>query len=276
MAQMTALSKLLVVGLVLGGLYGGYRYASNHGYIPQGKPTQDIKPGAFSNTGAAPAPASGDLQAAVPDNSGLQASSGGVLGRPINVSVVTWGGYAGGELFNKGFKDNAESLFRKKYGVAVNFVLQDDYQTSRDAWKAGKVDVLWTTADSFVTESKSMAAYNPKVIFQADWSRGGDAIVAQRGINTVADLKGKKVSVAFGTPSHTFLLWLLSAGGLSYSDITVVQAPSAIDSAQYFKDGKVDAAVVWSPDDSACVAAVQGSKVLSNTKSASNIIADVF
>ena len=277
MAQMTAFSKLLVVGLVLGGLYGGYRYANNHGLIPQGKQTEDIKPGAFSNSNTT-VPSGSDLQAAQPDNSASQqASSGGAsLGRPINVSVVTWGGYAGGEYFNRGFKANAESQFRQKYGVDVNFVLQDDYQTSRDAWKAGKVDVLWTTADSFVTESESLAKYNPKVIFQADWSRGGDAIVAQRGINSVADLKGKKVSVAFGTPSHTFLLWLLSAGGLSYSDIQVVQAPSAIDSATYFKNKQVDAAVVWSPDDAKCVEAVQGSKVLSNTKSASNIIADVF
>jgi NitT/TauT family transport system substrate-binding protein len=190
--------------------------------------------------------------------------------------VVTWGGYAGGQYFNRGFKPNAESKFREKYGMDVEFVLQDDYQASRDAWKADKVDLLWTTADSFVTESKSLKDYNPKVVFQADWSRGGDAIVAVRGINSVADLKGKKVSVAFGTPSHTFLLWLLSAGGLAYSDIQVVQAPSAIDSAAYFKARQVDAAVVWSPDDADCVASVTGSKVLQSTKSASNIIGDVF
>ena len=285
MAQMTAFSKLLVVGLVLGGLYGGYRYADTHGMIPKGKPTEDIKPGAFNTTSAAPdTTADNSASATQASSGGLQAAEPvgnyGSLGRPIRISVVTWGGYAGGEYFNRGFKDNAESMFRKKFGVPVEFVLQDDYNASRESWKAGKVDGLWTTADSFVTESKSLASYNPKVVLQADWSRGGDAIVAQRGINSVADLKGKKVSVAFGTPSHTFLLWLLSAGGLSYSDITVVQAPSAIDSATYFKNKSVDAAVVWSPDDMACTDAqnggVPGSKILENTKSASNIIADVF
>lgn len=266
----TAFTKLLVVGAVVGGLAYGYNTAKNKGLIPQGKQTQDIKPGSFNTTAAAPVASQEQASA------GNYSSNGGALGRPLRVSVVTWPGYSGGQYFNRGFKPNAESQFKAKYGMDVEFVLQDDYQTSRDSWKAGKVDLLWTTADSFVTESKALKSYNPKVVFQADWSRGGDAIVATRGINSVADLKGKKVSVAFGTPSHTFLLWLLSAGGLSYSDITVVQAPSAIDSAAYFKAGKVDAAVVWSPDDVDCVAAVNGSKILQNTKSASNIIADVF
>ncbi|MGB4899375.1 MAG: OmpA family protein, partial [Saprospiraceae bacterium] len=51
---------------------------------------------------------------------------------------------------------------------------------------------------------------------------------------------------------------------------------SAIDAAQVFKSGQVDAAVVWSPDDQACLKSVAGSKILQSTKSASNIIADAF
>lgn len=275
MFKPTGFTKLLIVAGVLFGGWKGYTFAVAKGYIPSGKKIEDIKPGAFDTN------SSSSTEASVPASGGNYATntSGGALGRPLRVSVVTWPGYAGGQYFNRGFKPNANSQYKSKYGMDVEFVLQDDYQTSRDAWKAGKVDLLWTTADSFVTESKAMKEYNPKVVFQADWSRGGDAIVAVHGINSVADLKGKRVSVAFGTPSHTFLLWLLSAGGLSYSDITVVQAPSAIDSAAYFKAGKVDAAVVWSPDDVDCTdpnTGVRGSKILQSTKSASNIIGDVF
>ena len=129
MAQMTAFSKLLVVGLVLGGLYGGYRYADTHGMIPKGKPTEDIKPGAFNTTSAAPdTTADNSASATQASSGGLQAAEPvgnyGSLGRPIRISVVTWGGYAGGEYFNRGFKDNAESMFRKKFGVPVEFVLQ--------------------------------------------------------------------------------------------------------------------------------------------------------
>ena len=62
------------------------------------------------------------------------------------------------------------------------------------------------------------------------------------------------------TPSHTFLLWLFEAGNLQYSDIEPVKVANAIDAADIFKKGQVDAAVVWSPDDADCVAKVAGFK----------------
>jgi len=194
----------------------------------------------------------------------------------IRIGVVTWGGYAGGQYFNRGFKPNANSRFLKEYGFNVEFLVLDDFNASRDAWKSDKVDLLWATIDAFTTEVSGLQQYNPKVVFQADWSRGGDAVVVRRGINTVADLKGKTVAFAEMTPSHTFLLWLLEAGNLKPNDIQAKIVPSAIDAADLFKKGQVDAAVVWSPDDEDCVAKVPGSKILQNTKNASHIIADIF
>jgi NitT/TauT family transport system substrate-binding protein len=194
----------------------------------------------------------------------------------IKVGVVTWGGYAGGQYFNNGFKPNADSRYRKDYGFDVEFKVLDDFEASRAAWKNGDVDLLWTTADAFPTEASGLSDFEPQVVFQADWSRGGDAIVVRRGINSVADLKGKKIAVAEMTPSHSFLLWLLEAGGLKMSDVEIVKQANAIDAAQVFKSQQVDAAVVWSPDDALCVQSVAGSKVLQSTKSATNIIADVF
>ena len=64
--------------------------------------------------------------------------------------------------------------------------------------------------------------------------------------------------------------------GLSVMDVEVVEVPSAIDAAASFKAGKVDAAVVWSPDDADCVKKVSGSKILVSTRKATHIIADGF
>lgn len=194
----------------------------------------------------------------------------------IRVGVVTWGGYAGGQYFNEGFKVNTNSRYYKKYHFLVDFVVLDDFVRSRDAWKSGDVDLLWVTADAYPTEVEALQDYKSKFFFQADWSRGGDAIVVRSGINSINDLKGKKVAVAFGTPSHSFLIWMLRAGGLAVSDIDIVQVESAVDAATTFKAGAVDASVVWSPDDEDLVTNVTGSKVLKSTKSASNIIADGF
>lgn len=192
------------------------------------------------------------------------------------ICVVTWGGNAGGQYFNGGFKASKESRYYKEYGILVEFVLMDDFDASRAAWKSNDVHLQWITADAFPTEAGAFKEFSPKIVFQADWSRGGDAIVVMPGINKVSDLRGKKIAVAYGTPSHTFILWMLEANNMTYKDVELIQVKSAIDAAAAFKAGSVDAAVVWSPDDADCVAKVQGAKILKSTREASNIIADVF
>jgi len=194
----------------------------------------------------------------------------------IRIGVVTWGGYAGGQYFNNGFAASTKSRFYTDYKILVQFKVMDDFEASRNAWKADEVDLMWVTADAFPTETEALADYKPKFIFQADWSRGGDAIVVRQGIKTVQDLRGKRIAVAFGTPSHTFLLITLEMAGLKPSDVQIVEAKSAIDAATTFKSEQVDAAVVWSPDDLDCTRNVIGSKVLTNTKTATHIIADGF
>lgn len=194
----------------------------------------------------------------------------------VKVGVVTWGGYAGGEYFNEGFRANNESRYVKEYGFPVEFKILDDVPVSREAWKNDEVNLLWCTIDALPTEIAGLSQFDPVVVFQSDWSRGGDAIVVRRGINSVADLRGKKIAVAEMSPSHSFLLWMLEAGGLKPSDVEIVKQASAIDAAAVFKSQQVDAAVVWSPDDQACIKAVPGCRILESTRSASNIIADAF
>lgn len=194
----------------------------------------------------------------------------------IKIGVVTWGGYAGGQYWNEGFQANTKSRFYKDYGFKVDFKILDDFDASRAAFKRDEVNLLWATIDAFPTEVGGLSDFDPVVVFQADWSRGGDAIVVRRGLTKVSDLRGKKIAVAELTPSHSFLLWLLEAGGLSVNDVEIVPQSNAIDAAEVFKSQKVDAAVVWSPDDAACLKAVPGSRVLESTRSASHIIADVF
>jgi len=194
----------------------------------------------------------------------------------IRVGVVTWGGYAGGQYFNEGFEANKNSRFYKDYGFEVEFVILDDFVASRAAWKNDEVDLLWATIDAFPTESAALAKFDPVVVFQSDWSRGGDAVVVSRGITKVADLKGKSIAVGELSPSHSFFLWLLKAGDLTTNDVDVQFVGNAIDAAAAFKSKSVDAAVVWSPDDEDCVNSVSGARVLESTRNASHIIADVF
>jgi NitT/TauT family transport system substrate-binding protein len=126
------------------------------------------------------------------------------------------------------------------------------------------------------TEMDRLAPHNPRVFMQYDWSRGGDAVVVRRGINSVNDLRGKKIAFAGYTPSVTFLVTMLESANMTMKDIEAVEVPLPTDAANAFKGGKVDAAIVWSPDDLACEREVPGTKILQSTREASNIIADVF
>lgn len=215
----------------------------------------------------------------IPSNSNGTSSSDIELAddeKLVRIAVNTWGGFVGGQYWNGGFEANRDkSHFYKDDKILVEFVLMDDFAQSREALKAGEVDLLWATVDAFPTEAADLSG-SPKIVFQTDWSRGGDAIVARKGINSVADLKGKKIAVSLMTPSHTFLINMLKQGGLKYSDVNIVTTDMAPEAAALFKAGTVDAAVVWSPDDSDCIDKVKGSRILMSTKTATHIIADAL
>ena len=265
--RLTTFSKLLITILIVAALFFGVRFFLGDTELGQRLGNQ--------TTSGQDDAGGGDKGGGIFD--GLTGGkSGDYKGDVINVGVVTWGGYAGGQYFNEGFKASNRSRFVKKCGFALNFEILDDFDASRAAFKKGDVDLLWATIDAFPTEVNGLASVDPVVLFQADWSRGGDAIVARRGITKVSDLRGKKIAVAEMTPSHSFLIWLLEAGGLTPNDVDIIPQSNAIDAAEVFKSQQVDAAVVWSPDDEGCIQAVAGSRVLESTRSASHIIADVF
>ncbi len=265
--RLTGFSRFLITLLILGAIaFGGYYLLNKTGIGSKLKTEAQKQQEASNNT----------TSSEKPKSSAPTSSSNPLSKDAIKVGVVTWGGYAGGQYFNEGFEANSRSRFLKEYGFPVEFKILDDVPVSREAWKNDEVNLLWCTIDALPTEIGGLADFDPVVVFQADWSRGGDAIVARRGINTVNDLKGKKIAVAEMSPSHSFLLWMLEAAGLKTTDVELVFQPSAIDAASVFKSQQVDAAVVWSPDDVDCLDKVAGSKILQSTKSASNIIADAF
>ncbi|MEO1516592.1 MAG: phosphate ABC transporter substrate-binding/OmpA family protein [Bacteroidota bacterium] len=258
--RLTTFSKFLITVAIVAGVFFAGRY-----FLQQTDMGQDLVEQADS-------PSNGDNVNSSPSNGSSGAKDDGV----VRIGVVTWGGYAGGQYFNEGFEASEKSRYFKDYGMKVEFKILDDFEASRAAWKNDEVNLLWATIDAFPTEAGALAQYDPVVVFQADWSRGGDAVVVRRGINKVSDLRGKKIAVAEMTPSHSFLIWLLQAGGLTTDDVEILPQANAIDAAQAFKSRAADAAVVWSPDDADCVQSVPGARVLESTRSASHIIADVF
>lgn len=193
----------------------------------------------------------------------------------LKVGIVTWGGYAAGLTANGGFTTAKDSLY-DKLGIKVTFVVIEDFEKSRAAFRSDNIQLLWGTVDSFSLEYPTLKAVNPVVLFQNDFSRGGDAIAVIDSIQTPADLKGKTVAVAEGTPSHFYVLHVLKNAGLSKDDVKWVFTKGAIDAANAFKSGSVDSCVSWAPDVYMAAKARQGGRILSSTKEENQLIADIF
>jgi taurine transport system substrate-binding protein len=87
-----------------------------------------------------------------------------------------------------------------------------------------------------------------KVAFVLDVAGDNEALVARNGsgINTIADLKGKRVGTPFASTAHYSLLAALAQNNLSANDVRLVDLqPQAILAA--WDRGDIDAAYTWLP-----------------------------
>ena len=285
-----ALVALGVIGFVVFKKYGDNIKAWSGAKVEDGKGgtgggtggNTDVTKDDFAaaNNGISDAPRNGG----VPVN-GSADVGGGKLNRPLKVGINTWAGHAPGIVANGGMKPGgASSLYKKKYGLDVEFVLLEDPSAKLAAFIKGDIDIMWDTVDSFAREASELKEKGLKArsIIQEDWSRGGDGIVSLKTIKSVEDLKGKRVASTKYTPSHWLLLFLLSQSGLSPQDRAdveknVVFTAEAPQAAAMFKAGKVDAAVTWEPDLSGAVTAREGeAHILVSTTAATNVIADTL
>lgn len=204
----------------------------------------------------------------------------------ITIGTNTYAGFIPFMYLNGGLEPNDNSIITKDYGLKLKIVIQDDFQAGRAAFRNGNIDIIYCTADALPVEMSNGSDMTDARLFNlSNWSRGADAIVVNKNINTVADLIGKVVACSEGTASHTLLLNTLETNGIGYDKVNMGQGiekdkvnvkivASGLDAAGIFKAGQCDAAVVFSPDDQDIVSTMNGAKVLVSTKQATNIICD--
>lgn len=264
MARLTGFSKFLITLLILAAVFFGGRYILNNTSLGESI-KQQAEEAQTDNS-------SDRSDTNTNDNDRVSGD------KTLRVQLVTWGGYGPGLYFNEGAQANTRSRFYKDYGFKVDFKVENDLINALNAWMAGQYDVLVQTADAFplYTAPDDINAMKPRAFMQVDWSRGGDAIIVKRGINTVNDLKGKTIAVAVPSPAQTLLISSLEAAGLKYADVKVVKTADNLKAAELFRSNDIDAAVVWSPDDVIATRDVPGSKILLTTREQSNIIADIM
>lgn len=87
-----------------------------------------------------------------------------------------------------------------------------------------------------------------QVAFVLDVAGDNEALVARNGtgINTVADLKGKRVATAFASTAHYSLLAALEQAGVKPSDVDIIDLQPQASLAAWQR-GDVDAVYTWLP-----------------------------
>ena len=181
----------------------------------------------------------------------------------MRVGMNSWPGYSIA-LYAKEAK-----LFEKR-GLNVELIRFNNQQDNIRATIRGAQDMsfvpLWEVMQVDSNNDK------PVIVLVADISAGSDGIVARAGIESVKDLKGKKVGVKLSTVTHLILLEALKFQQLKPEDVEI-QDVSNERGLELLKAGKLDAAVVWEPSLSKTAKQI-GGKVIFTTKDVDSLVID--
>ncbi len=133
----------------------------------------------------------------------------------------------------------------KEEGIELELVNIEDVAVRFAALAAGRIDAMAATIDTMPLYLKPQGT-RYQYLFALDDSKGGDGVVASKEVETIADLKGKKVAFSEGSVAQFYLNVLLRDAGLRQSDIEVVNMNGG-DAGSAFVAGQVDAAVTSEP-----------------------------
>lgn len=133
----------------------------------------------------------------------------------------------------------------KKNGLSdvkiVNFTEDKDLDAALASGQLDGANIATHTAMIMVA-----AGIPIKIVQILDVSMTADSIIAGKGINSITDLKGKKIAYEQGTTSDLLLNYALAQNGMNISDIKPVPMPAA-DAGSALIAGRVPVAVTYEP-----------------------------
>lgn len=211
------------------------------------------------------------------------------------VPMIAWGGDLQEIEANGGLKTQPDSIFGQK-GLSIDLFREDDFRKQVELYKKGEINFLRGTV-GMLTSATELLNQDPatqfEVIYLLTRSEGGDALVAKSHIKTAKDLKGATIAVQAYGPHVDYMSTILRSVGLSAKDVNIIWCPDLfqIDEKSYspamaLAKANVDAAFAIIPDALAITndgtvgtgaeGTIKGAKILLSTKTASNVIYDVF
>ena len=185
----------------------------------------------------------------------------------MKIGTVVWAGYAP-------FYVADELDLYKAHDLKVELQFFNDPALIPTALLGGSLDGGMLTYDQVIgSVSKGI---KHRVVMPIDFSNGGDAIVADKSITSVADFKGKKVGFNPLSPSDFLLAYALQVNGLTDKDISPISmTPEGIPGAM--ASGSLPVGVTYEPNVSQ-ILGMPGDKfhVVYSSKDAPGLITDVL
>jgi len=178
-------------------------------------------------------------------------SAGTSSGEPIKLGFSAWPGWFPWQVAEE------QGIFEKA-GVKVELVWFEGYLDSINALAAGQLDANSQTLNDTLTSVA--AGSDQRIVLVNDNSTGNDQVIVRDGINSIDDLKGKKIGIEAGVVDHFLLALGLRDAGLSLSDVEVVNLETGAAAAS-FAAGQLDAVGAFAPFTTQALKR-DGSKVL--------------
>ena len=163
----------------------------------------------------------------------------------------------------------------KEEGLEVELKFEDDRTNVLAAFTRGDIEVDMRTVGEH--QGRPRDDKTPGVIIGTiDKSVGGDGVIADGSIASVADLKGKTVAAEPNIPARLLLQLALKEKGLTLKDLSIKDIATA-DTAAVFADTSIAAVATYEPfmTQSLKTAEARKPKILLSSKD-SEIIVDII
>lgn len=157
---------------------------------------------------------------------------------PLRIAINPWPGY---EFL---YLAEQQQLFKAE-GVDVKILQFDSLNDARRAYERGQADGFGGTLVE-VLVAREQSQRHPQVVHVADYSNGGDMLIAKPGIDNVRQLVGLRVAVEPGTLNTLILARALEQQGLDLAQVTLTSVPQG-QMLEALQQGRVDAVVSYPP-----------------------------
>jgi NitT/TauT family transport system substrate-binding protein len=202
--------------------------------------------------------------AAPPSDSGASPSaSPSATGEPVSLGFSAWPGWIPWQVTQD------QGIFQEN-NVNVDLKWFDGYLDSINALAASQLDGNSQTLNDTISSVSGGA--DLVIVLTNDNSTGNDQIIASEGINSIEDLRGKKVAAEEGTVDHFLLLLGLEKAGMTQADIDFQPLETGAAAAA-FAAGQLDAVGVFAPFTTKALER-PGSKTLFTSKEFPGAISD--